>query len=316
MAKLYLIISALLLLIATQAEAQGKVYSSTNPAYVESIELAEQHYENGELQQAIPHYEAALGITGKSFRSKLRLAICYFSLDSAAAGNKWLDKCAVRNWEWLCDTTDNQYTALLRPYAAQVNWKRHMRTCAKKINALDSNLIRELAEIHRFDQNMRNGSLTDADYDSSDNYWSGMSWSQLDSVNMSRMERIFSTHGYPGKDLVGKDYCTTGWMVVQHADTEVEKQEKYFPLIEAAEKAGQSQRGNSAYLRDRINKNRGVCQVFGTQIYLNKDDNYALWPVKNLAEINQRRAANGLGPIEDYISHWGLVLSDEFECRE
>ncbi|MBK9015257.1 MAG: hypothetical protein IPM82_15000 [Saprospiraceae bacterium] len=138
-----------------------------------------------------------------------------------------------------------------------------------------------------------------------------MTYRQVDSVNELRMLRIFESVGsYPGLEMVGESQKNTAWLVIQHAP--IEFQERYYPLVEQAANEGQISKGDWAYLVDRMNMNRGIKQIYGSQMRL-KDDKtgYEIYPLEDPFHVNERRAAMGLGPIEDYIEHWGIKFEPD-----
>ena len=71
MVKGYFLFSVFLLAWCNWCIGQ-KVYSSTDPVYIENIDLADQQFKEGRLVEAIPHYEKALDVAGRSIRSTFR----------------------------------------------------------------------------------------------------------------------------------------------------------------------------------------------------------------------------------------------------
>lgn len=93
------------------------------------------------------------------------------------------------------------------------------------------------------------------------------------------------------------------WLLVQHADTDVEFQARTLARMEPYLKNGGVSRSNYAYLWDRVAKNQGREQRYGTQSGSGDCVNgrIELAPIEDPENVDARRAEMGLGPVEDYI---------------
>lgn len=95
-------------------------------------------------------------------------------------------------------------------------------------------LIRELDIIHRDDQSLRKN-LSQLD-EKSEAYKEG--WAEqkkLDSINLTKVEKIFQQYGYPTKEMVGYEPMLTCWLVLQH-QVNLHVRLKYLPILEKAVK--------------------------------------------------------------------------------
>ncbi len=63
---------------------------------------------------------------------------------------------------------------------------------------------------------------------------------------------------------------------------------------------GNASAHNYAYLLDRVNINSGLAQVYGTQLEY-KDGKAVAKKLANPKEVNKRRTAVGLEPLEEYL---------------
>ena len=52
-------------------------------------------------------------------------------------------------------------------------------------------------------------------------------------------------------------------------------------------------------------------QVYGTQIRMDKDGGYFLFPIEDPDNVDKRRALVGLEPLADYLSNWKLTWNIE-----
>ena len=113
-------------------------------------------------------------------------------------------------------------------------------------------------------------------------------------ARQTRLAEIFDEHGWPGWQLVGEDGSTAAWLIVQHADLDVEFQRRGLGLLEEAVAAGDASPGDLAYLVDRVRVADGQPQVYGTQW---TPDAAGEWqprtPIEDEANVDARRAEAG-----------------------
>jgi hypothetical protein len=127
----------------------------------------------------------------------------------------------------------------------------------------------------------------------------------IDSSNLAQVEAIIQHYGWPGKSLVGAEGNMIVWMVIQHS--ELQTQEKYFPLMKKSVDQKESRACDLAYLEDRILMYKGKKQLYGSQIMINqKTGAQEIWPVEDEKNLNARRAQVGLESMEEYAAHFGI----------
>ena len=288
---------------------------SSDPSYKIFVDTALVLLNEKRYADAAAFYEKAFLITDESFLSKFRAAIAYFNINELIKANKLLEKCASQNNEYLCDKNySKEYISQLEPFHEKINWTVINKICEQKQKLLNDSLITVLKEIEYFDQGIRRSSLADSDYIQHPLYLKFRTPTKIDSFDLVRMEIIFQKFGYPGKNLVGTNLSHIGWLVIQHADMFVDKQEKYFPLIEGACKKGESNKYHIAYLTDRILVNRGKCQLYGTQVGM-ENGLPKVRSIKEFDTLNKRREEYELGPINDYLKQWGIQLTENDRCK-
>ncbi|MDX1628239.1 MAG: DUF6624 domain-containing protein [Fulvivirga sp.] len=133
-------------------------------------------------------------------------------------------------------------------------------------------------------------------------------WAKItktDSNNLVVVKQILDTHGWLSSEQIGSTANSTLFLVIQHSNQET--QEKYLPMMRQAVKDNKANSQSLALLEDRIALGKGELQVYGSQI--GKDSDTGEMFVLPLIEpelVNERRASVGLGPIEEYISHWNI----------
>ncbi|MCW3084411.1 MAG: hypothetical protein JWP12_1777 [Bacteroidetes bacterium] len=135
-------------------------------------------------------------------------------------------------------------------------------------------------------------------------------WQQInktDSINLIKVKAILDRDGWLGPDIVGLNGNTTLFLVIQHSD--LKTQEHYLPMMREAVKNGNAQASALALLEDRVALGEGKKQIYGSQIITDpKTGKDTIAPVEDFPNVDKRRAAVGLEPLQEYVNHWGIVL--------
>ena len=138
---------------------------------------------------------------------------------------------------------------------------------------------------------------------------------ETDASNLIVVEQVLEKHGWLGAADIGQTANSALFFVIQHADQET--QEKYLPMIRQAVKAGNARATSLAMMEDRVLLGKGELQIYGSQ--LGKDSatgEMFVRPMVDPANVNQRRAEVGLGPIEAYVAGWNLKWDlAEYEAK-
>ena len=126
--------------------------------------------------------------------------------------------------------------------------------------------------------------------------------------HISVIKNIYSRFGYPTIEMVGQESSTRYFILIQHADSDPKFQSSMLPTLKSLSKKGQVSIKDYAYLYDRVQRNTGGKQLYGTQLSYDKDGNLfdssnrIIYP-QDLADpnnVDKRRREVGLGPIEKY----------------
>jgi hypothetical protein len=115
------------------------------------------------------------------------------------------------------------------------------------------------------------------------------------------VKKIVAENGYPTIELVGKESSNHFFLLVQHADADLEFQGQMLKFIKEEVKKSNVQGSNFAYLTDRVLLGQGKSQLFGSQLEYNQQGN-AL--ARNLAKpktVNKRRSKYGMESLEAYL---------------
>lgn len=138
----------------------------------------------------------------------------------------------------------------------------------------------------------------------------------LDSINQVKVSNILDNNGWLGKNVVGERGNLTLFLVLQHADNNINMQLKYLPLLKEAAKNGNANTEHLAMFEDRVRINQGKKQIYGSQI--GKNDNtgkYFVHQIEDPLNVDKRRKEVGLISMSDYVKQWGIIwkLEDKEE---
>ncbi len=127
----------------------------------------------------------------------------------------------------------------------------------------------------------------------------------IDSQNVRQVLAIIDSLGWLGQSAVGARANQTLWLVIQHAD--IETQVRYLPLLKKSVDKGESRMIDYAYLLDRVLMRTGKKQMYGTQVISGASGSYEFYQIEDEANVNARRVAIGMEPIEEYAKKFGIV---------
>jgi hypothetical protein len=116
--------------------------------------------------------------------------------------------------------------------------------------------------------------------------------------NASRLRELMDLHGWPSKDIAGKEGCEAAWLITQHAIGEPEFQRYVLKLLRLSTASGHVPAWQAAYLEHRIAMYGGQAQRYGTQWIDDPSDGRARpWTIADPKNVNALRAEVGLEPL-------------------
>lgn len=130
---------------------------------------------------------------------------------------------------------------------------------------------------------------------------------RVDSLNLIEVSKILDTYGWLGAEVVGQKGSDALFLVIQHAN--LDTQEKYLPMMRDAVKGGRAKGSSLALLEDRVAMRQRRKQIYGSQIIRDENGVYQIAPIEDEANVNERRAAVGLQPLEDYVKRVGITYT-------
>lgn len=297
----------LLLFLPLPAFAQS---GQSNPEYKRLTDEAFAQLTAGQCNPCLDNYRKAFDLSKHSVLSHLRAAVCAGACNNSAARDTLVETAAGIAWDLCLYILDNPgtYPEIPRggPYERQVRQTARQWAIA---SGIQFDLMEELKDLRYLDQKYRLAldSIRSAhpDKNAPEQKAFVAEWIRQDSANLVRVEAILAQYGFPGKSMVGEQGASTVWLVIQHAP--LEKQEQYFPLLTEAAEKGELKKSDWAYLLDRIQMRKGLPQVYGSQVV--SDPKTGAWifhPIEDEANVNVRRAAVGLSPLEEYAQMMGV----------
>ncbi|MCB9045386.1 MAG: hypothetical protein H6550_04515 [Chitinophagales bacterium] len=130
-----------------------------------------------------------------------------------------------------------------------------------------------------------------------------------DSVNVIKVTAVLDKRGWLGPDVIGNNGSQALFLVIQHADIEV--QQKYLPMMRDAVKNGKARGSSLALLEDRVALRAGGKQIYGSQIGRDKDGNFYVSELEDPENVDKRRAEVGLPPLGEYTRNWNFEWNIE-----
>lgn len=152
---------------------------------------------------------------------------------------------------------------------------------------LSATVGQELVRMAETDQAMRNRAMQGETWDSA-----------VDSVNTERLKAIVQEHGWPTISKFGLEASQSAWLIVQHADHDVDFQSYCLELMQN-ENSDNINLTHLAYLEDRVRVNRRQPQLYGTQFF-GTGTELKPQPIEDEEHLDERRAKVGLDSFEEY----------------
>lgn len=149
-------------------------------------------------------------------------------------------------------------------------------------------IAKDIIAMRDSDQDMREKSLEDDSWDE-----------EVDKKNTERMKEIVEKIGWPSISKVGREASEAAWLLVQHADHDVEFQSQCLSLMQRLP-VGDVSLQDVALLTDRIRVNKGLSQIYGTQ-FRQIDGKHVPKDIEDMGNVDKRRAEMGLDTLDENI---------------
>lgn len=132
-------------------------------------------------------------------------------------------------------------------------------------------------------------------------------YTQNHTINEKKVLHILDTYGWPTKAMAGENGNWTICNVLQHSSNDVRV--KYLPMMEQAVKDKILEPRFYVRAVDRIATDNNELQIYGGQVkYYPETKSFNLWPIKDPANVNKRRAEMGMNSIEEFLKQKRVSL--------
>ena len=170
--------------------------------------------------------------------------------------------------------------------------------CKEEYAKLDSNLIRLLVVMDSLDQKYRKNDADAPWLPQNKDKW--IEQGHYDKYNEFLLEYIFKNFGYPSYRKIGLGAIGfVPFTIFLHCSTDF--QEKYLPLLKRVSE-DEDRKEFFAQAQDRILMQKGLPQIYGTQLVWNKKaEVLELYKVKDMTKIDQWRKEVDLGKLSSYL---------------
>ena len=121
----------------------------------------------------------------------------------------------------------------------------------------------------------------------------------VDTRNLAELDKIVEQFGWPGTDLVGAEASQAAFLILQHA--RLARQKALLPLLRQAVAEGRARPADLGLLEDRVLVGEGKKQLYGSQVVAGPDGVPRLHPIEDPENVDERRRAIGLPPLEEYL---------------
>lgn len=286
-----IIVAGLLLSITASAEDPAALVSRATAEY------QAKHYAAAAklMQEAID--------AGAKNPSVFYNAACYFALDGRTEeAFKYLDLATSRGFR---DLETMKADKDLETLHGDARWRATLKQCEDAernfMKTIQKPELRaELLKRMKEDQDVRLSLQSGQDMEKIHRM------EAIDKENTAWIKGVIEKDGWPGKSLVGDDGALAVFLLVQHADRDVDFQEQCLDLMKAAAEKGEARKDHVAYLTDRVLVARGKKQLYGTQ-FIQSGDGFGPQPIEDEAHVDDRRKALGLPPLAEYAKSMGAT---------
>jgi hypothetical protein len=120
-----------------------------------------------------------------------------------------------------------------------------------------------------------------------------------DRENTAWIRGVIERSGWPVSSRVGQEGAGNAWLLVQHADQDVDFQERCLELLRSAVANKEASPKHLAYLEDRVAMHRQRPQRYGTQ-FVGGANGFEPYTLEDPARVDEWRAEVGLGTLAEY----------------
>lgn len=275
--------------------------------YIKSKREADAFFTMDDHHNAIP---ALLKMTKSDYSKRIDfffVAISYSKIGKKQEAIQYMNM-ALEQGLYFRDTAQITINKYLNEFRNYENWEDVKKALVDNYmeqeegnKVTDHILLAELLRRKSLDQKFRSNMIKNAKEKVEEQ-------EKIDRDNTAWLDSVISTSGWPGFSRVGKDGDHAAWLILQHADFNVEIQKKHLKVLQIEAGKENTSSSNVAYLTDRVLVNTGKKQLYGTQFKIEKNkENYPInIEPKELAYpdyVNDYRKYMGMSTVEVYLKN-------------
>jgi len=123
--------------------------------------------------------------------------------------------------------------------------------------------------------------------------------------HMDKLDGMISSTGWVSSEKYGKTASEQAISIIKNAPAE--RLGPYLDMLLKAAQTGDANPADVAYVHDKLLMHRGKKQLYGTQIAFNEKKGINdVYPIQDEANVDERRAKVGLGPLADALKKMGI----------
>lgn len=274
------------------------IYAQPDSVYKNFAAKANACFSAKDYENAVRYYSRAFHSIGdKGFSGdRYKAAIAYSELNIPDSAFKNLTRLAEKTTILECESLETQKE--FEKLKKDPRWK-YVKDLTCGTNRELNNLF---VSIHKTDQGYRQqvdsiGTTFGFRSNEMQSLWKKINY--YDSLNLVRIDSIYSIYGWPDPRIAGKKCGRIFWLVVQHSPLHV--QEKYLPIMQKAVNEGKANAGDLAYLEDRILMFKGQPQKYGSQFTVKENGSTCLYKLESKEKVNVWRKEVGLSPLDQAL---------------
>ncbi len=274
----------------------------TDPEMARTYDYCQWAYKQGGKDQKLPDYEAQLDSKTTLLSPREWAATALVEAGTRIAQNSKSQKACDKVFAKGTKNFDRKIEKSLASHWKKAEYKKSNN---QAIAQVQEKLARHWVE----DQAARRVYLASRTDDKTGaDYWTrrlAVTRTTIADENSSKyMKTLLDEYDWIDSHRFGARVSLAAWLMVQHADDHVELQQIALERMETYLENGGVDKGNYAYLWDRVAVNTGREQRYGTQPTweCTPQGNLTLQPLEDPDNVNDRRAAMDLDTVEEGLT--------------
>ena len=281
-----------------------------SPVLAQSFDYCKWAFEDGGKTVSLPDYEAALDRETDKLAPNKWAATVLIDAGTRIARHASSQKACDKTFAKGTKSFDKQMKKSLASHWKQAKYK-------KSDSAEIAQVQSQLANHWVGDQSARRVYLASrTDDETGAKHWTRRlavaQTNQMDTKSTEFMRGLLEEYDWIDRERFGDRVSMAAWLMMQHADDHVDLQALALGRMEAYLESGGVDKGNYAFLWDRVAVNSDRKQRYGTQPTweCTPDNKLTLKPLEDPENVNERRAAMGLDTVEE-----GLASMERSVCQ-